>query len=301
MIVILTVCSLFIGCSTNMHYKNLNSSNPKSDSERLKYTFLFEKAFYDKGCLAAFHKEGLLYLITKESSSFSVSVYNPKINIFATAAIRTSGYVTCKTVDFVNNRLLYVARLHFFVSPEYRQLFDNYKDHPEALKNAITSGPSYFGLGGQYNGQKSTLNLPNNNFKDIYSLFDLESQLRDFNKHKAKQLISARQSEVERITSKYKAIQEASQEKQRRAKEQWTNRMSQKLKVGDKVCSYTNLFGYLEKMSGHKIKVHVVGDASQYKGDEGYFFQGASGEFQYTKIEAIRWFKRSEVSHCHFN
>lgn len=81
----------------------------------------------------------------------------------------------------------------------------------------------------------------------------------------------------------------------------WNNRLAVKLKKGYKVCTYDkDYFGYVEDVANKRVKVYVLGKVTDYYGNGGYFFSGKNGQFNYEKIEAIRWFMRDELAVCEF-
>ena len=45
------------------------------------------------------------------------------------------------------------------------------------------------------------------------------------------------------------------------------------------------------------MKIHVVGQADR---ENGFFFSGIDGNFNYKKVEAIRWFNNNELAPCYF-
>lgn len=111
--------------------------------------------------------------------------------------------------------------------------------------------------------------------------------------------INAQKEEQQR---KYK------EEKERRkiAQKLWNNRLSVKLQKGQKVCTNEgSRFGYVEGISNKRVKVYVVGkviyEYNPTRSYDGYFFSGSIGEFNYNKIEKMRWYKRNEIAACEFN
>lgn len=288
-LLVLLFCAVVTACST--------TGSRTIDTK--KYVFLWEKDLRG-GCVAAFHSESLLYLVTREKHSGNlvyVSVYDPRTSIFATVPLYYRGNENCRNVDFSNLPTQSIAHLNFIESPEFRAIFDGFGENPDALKNAIDAGPVYFRYNGQWNGKRSALNLDRMNIDNVKSVGDVSSYLKRLSNERATSMISTRTSF---ITTKEAEAQER-KIRTKQARDGWDNRMSQQLGVGDKVCTFdSNLFGFVENINGEKVKVHVVGRATPVIEMTGYFFSGVEGRFQYSRIESIRWFARSELAHCHF-
>lgn len=292
-LIVVLFCMLIAACSTG------GSHQVDTPIDKNKYVFLWEKDLQD-GCAAAFHSESLLYLVTKERNSGNliyVSVYDPRTSIFATVPLYYRGSESCRNVSFSILPTQSIARLSYIESPEFRIIFDNFSNNPEALKMAINAGPVYFRYDGQWNGKRSALNLDRMNIKDIKSVADVSSYLKSLSNESAIAMIGARKAFI--ATKEAEAQERKIRTKQ--ARDGWDNRMSKQLGVGDKVCTFdNNMFGFVENISGEKVKVHVVGRATPAFAMSGYFFSGVEGRFQYTPIESIRWFVRGELAHCYF-
>lgn len=251
------VLNTLMACSTNTNYKDLMSQKESSSNETVSdYAFLFEKSlnYHNTQCVAAFSKEEMLYIVAKESNLYQLTVYNPQTGLFVTAAATFNNFISCKEVVLEGIRVQYVAWLHAIVSPDFKRIFDNFKNNPKELKNTISSGPSYFRSDGKWKGEKSTINFPDTKFRDMNTIEDMEYIVRQLNVRHATNLINARM----RVLKRYKKRDDVAKEKNRQekiheskihnlAQKQWDNRLSQKLSIGDKVCSYKNFFGYLEK------------------------------------------------------
>ena len=84
------------------------------------------------------------------------------------------------------------------------------------------------------------------------------------------------------------------------AHSKWENRMSDNKQVGDKVCTYEgNLFGFVDLVSGSKVKLQVLGKVTGQ--NPGYFFSGKYGSYNYADKNSIIWIDLNKVAHCDFN
>jgi len=287
-LILLLFCTIILSCQTT-------KSKPVDPQ---KYGFLWEKKI-GTGCMAAYHSESLLYLVSRErlGDVVQVTVYDPRTSIFVTVPLYYQDNAPCKNVNFTSEKMMGSGHLNFIESPEFRAIFDGYKEYPEKLKNAINAGPVYFRYDGKWNSKRSALNLDRAITSEIKDLDDVVSYLMQLSAENAGYMINARTSSI--AANEEKIQNDRMQAKQ--ARDRWENRMSTTLSIGDKVCTYdTNLFGYVENMNGNKIKVHVVGQVTQFVNMPGYFFSGMEGRYQYSRVEAIRWFDRVELGNCYF-
>ncbi len=139
--------------------------------DQTRYEFLFEKDLHkdlrDK-CIAAYHAEGFLYLVTKMAEPIGieyVTVYDPKTGVFANTALnnKNKNITACHDVDFYNNEIVGGAALYFIESPEFRETFNRFHEDPEKLKAVIDTGPSFvrsdFRYEGKWNGKRTALAL----------------------------------------------------------------------------------------------------------------------------------------------
>lgn len=283
---LLALCYLFvISCAT--------SSSRSSDLA--SYQFLFEKKLWG-GCIAAYHKGGLLYLLSNtKTGGRNVSVYNPGNRLFATVPLSfRAGEKTksCRELDFT--QVMRYADINFIAADDLAAIFNGFHDNPQKLENAINAGPVYFRFDGTWQGKKSAGNIPSERLKNVSSLNDIAKYLNTISQKQAMAMIGPRAKHFEDMMAK------AQQQRSRRlaAKQAWENRLSTPLKIGDKICTYhDNQFGYVENIQNNKVKTHVVGSVGA---GAGFFFSGLDMQFTYSRIEAIRWFKRDEVAHCNF-
>src|SRR5690554_7382322 len=130
-IVTLSVAVLLSACAT---------TKPVPTNEEAGYSFLFEKSTRDNGCVAAFHKEGQLYLISGTNTGHPyVSIYDPRLGAFASVIGDYIGSQSCKhlllgraeNAQYGGNR---VASLYVVLPSDFRDLLDNAVQNPEALK-----------------------------------------------------------------------------------------------------------------------------------------------------------------------
>lgn len=137
---------------------------------RHEYELLFKGNFgneYWGGCIAAFHKGSFLYLVNSDHSNgffggdYHVTVYNPRIGLFTTLFIRSYGSENCTSINFPAAMSLFKGDrtpVNAIVSSSFRKLFDNVQQDPNALKNAISSGPSLFTHDGTWKGETTVVN-----------------------------------------------------------------------------------------------------------------------------------------------
>lgn len=268
------------------------------------YALLFSKGQktrnFDDGCVTAYQRDGLLYLVTHSKfPGAKVSVYDSRFGIFAEVPFGTlDKNIDCETIDLNTVKLSQVAGLNYISSQKFKRLFDNASQDPAALKNAITAGPVYFRTDGNYDGERSAFNILQPKILNIKSLDDVAHYLQNINADRAEQIIGPRARDLARVDNERDKQVQRQQEGQRL----WNERLSATLHVGDKVCTYkNNWFGYVEDSKNNKIKIHVIGQVTSMSGAPGYFFKGNAGRFEYTPIESIRWVERDELAPCAFD
>ena len=143
-------------------------SNKKEQQE--KYHFLFEKELQSgntKDCMAVFDREGLLYFFTSYYNKlYKITVYNPAVGEFAQLPILNENAVSCKSLPYAYQEPHQTQWLRVAVmqSPGFRHLFNNYKQDPVSLKNAINATPYLFRVAGDWNGE-TTASLTNKSFR----------------------------------------------------------------------------------------------------------------------------------------
>jgi hypothetical protein len=260
-----------------------------------KYEFLWEKNI-SSGCIAAFHRDSHLYLINRGLGNvIFVSVYDPRSGLLATTRLnRRYAANTCREINFAEPPLDQPVALYIFESASFQDFFTKAKTEPQALLSAISAGPPYFTQDGKWNNEITTVDLGNGIRLESPYVYGLSGELKQFTRLLADKMYVRRKGEIARNEVVAKKQSMEFQE----ARDRWSNRLSQKIAVGDKVCTFEkNLFGYVEAVNSDKVKVHVVGAGSW---GSGYFFSGIEGRFDFTRVEAIRWFDRAELGRCHF-
>lgn len=276
-------CAVITACST-----------PESRPiDTKKYIFLWEKNFGDR-CIAAFHSESLLYFFVSSSKWRedypNVVVYDPRTSFLASFSTSNKDIKECRNVNLVYLRPMhYVADLYFIDSPEFRAIIDSFTKNPEALKNAISEPPPLFK---RWNEGGVAINIDFQNISNAKSIDDVSLYLKHLSAERAMDMITKRKS----FLAKKKAEWEERKLRTKQAQDRWTNRMSKKLSVGDKVCTWNNMFGFVEDIKGEMVKVHVVGRADSFL--MGFFFSGFEGSHEYARVDAPRWFERGDLAHC---
>ncbi|WP_371185239.1 hypothetical protein [Thalassotalea maritima] len=88
-----------------------------------------------------------------------------------------------------------------------------------------------------------------------------------------------------------------------RAEKLWENRLDNAYTIGQGICSYDNKMGFVEQLSGDRVKVMWKGKL--VKSSAGYFFGGKSlydgNDFNYEPLTNITWVSKSDISYCHVN
>ncbi len=273
------------------------------------YNFLVEGKISTSGCLAAFEKQGLLYLVTRGGPSFHTTIYNPDNGLFVYSE-RTHGGYNGVCLDHNFNRIPVMAKhVYAIISPELRDSFDGFKEDPQGLLDAIVYDPPYFKRVNtrpkEGEGEGETMLIrPLSPW--LASMGAAENFLRSTGNNEVDKKF-AELAERERESQVAKQFYEAKRKEKlrRRAEGQdlWDNRMNQTLNAGDTVCTYeSNLFGYVERVEGTKAKVYVVGKAIMGKSGmdpyPGHFFVGNDGSFEYESIEKPRWIDREDLALC---
>lgn len=281
-----------------------------------KYRFLFDiPRLSGGGCVAAYEGDSLLYIVSKnvhhKLTLTYVSIYDPKTGVFADVNLYYKGDAACRDIPFSSLAVLQPdAQLNFIESPEFRNIFDGYREDPERLRNAINAGPPYFRYDGKWQGQRSALNLVGYKVSEIKTIDDVARYLNNLEPKRAASMIQDRLSFINAALARVELMQQEAQRREeawrqqvQRRQEAWNNRLMSKYTAGDMVCTYdTNLFGYVEEVQKERVKVHVVGRANPEPFDtKGFFFKFGDGSFNYSPIEAIRWLRRDEIAPCNFS
>lgn len=267
-----------------------------------KYRFLFDiPRLSNGGCVAAYEGDSLLYIVSKNVyyKDTYVSIYDPKTSVFADVVLYYKGDTACRDIRFSSLAAQPSAQLNFIESPDFRNIFDRYREDPDRLRNAINAGPPYFRGDEKWQGQRSALNLDGHIVSGIKTTDDVARYLKNLEPKRAASMIQARLKFINAISAR----EEQKRQQIQRAQEAWNNRLTSKYTAGDKVCTYdTNLFGYVEDVQKERVKVHVVGRAALGPFDtKGFFFKFGDGSFDYSPLEAIRWLGRDEIAPCNFS
>ena len=268
--------------------------------ERYDYDLLFNVQAADN-CKAAFHKDGLLYLVTRGRSStvlMHVTVYDPQRGVFFSHPISQLGKPRppCVSADFHTLNWsadwLTYRNLHYVLSPELRNIFDRYKSDPYALRNAIDRGAPHFRSSRAWGGESSTVQLPHR-FSAV-TFEDAVTHLRELDAARVDNWIS---NEEARLHERQQRKAQEQQERQSGLRS-WENRHTATLQVGDPVCTYdSNLFGNVEVVQDQRVKMYVIGQA---QASAGFFYAGRQRKFNYEKIEGVRWIDLPDLAHCNF-
>lgn len=326
---IVLLCSLSAACTTIEEKEELNESGysneplplifDKNQLRNIRYILNKRHEYYINLCV--YYEDELLYLYYPESKE--VVVYDKKYGLFTKSELeedkriskRAKGKSDFKCSDYsirlsdkLDPNLHYSNSIKYYVlSNSMRSIFDNASKNPEAFKEEIKLfDPPFFELlsGGS---TKRPVQVGYTDRRDGHDyLGDIKSYYKNLSTVKADRLINPvlakiaeEQAEKERKEHEEKLEIERRQMEEKIAQARWDNRLGAKYSIGDKVCTYdNNSFGYIEDLNANKMKIHVVGQADR---KNGFFFSGIDGNFNYKKVEAIRWFDRNELAHCNFN
>lgn len=81
----------------------------------------------------------------------------------------------------------------------------------------------------------------------------------------------------------------------------WKNRNSQTFGLGDKVCNYQNVMGFIEKVSEENIKIQTYGKA---QGPKGRFFGNLptyNSQILYEPMDKVIWAAKGDYASCEFS
>lgn len=81
----------------------------------------------------------------------------------------------------------------------------------------------------------------------------------------------------------------------------WKNRNSQTFGLGDKVCNYQNIMGFIEKVSEENIKIQTYGKA---QGPKGRFFGNLptyNSQILYEPMDKVIWAAKGDYASCDFS
>ncbi|GLR63944.1 hypothetical protein [Marinospirillum insulare] len=313
-LVVLLLCSMSAACTTIGEKEELNESGYSSEPLPL---------LFEGNNICGYYDDELLYLIYPERLGSDIVVYDKKYGIFTESEFEESKRIinrskrksdfkcsdySIRLSDKLRPNLHYSNSIRYFIlSNSVRAIFDNASKNPEIFKSEIKyNSPPYFRQVSDYYTE-ATVQVGYTGRSNRHSyLGDIKSYYNNLSPSDADELINPvlakiaeEQAEKERKEREEKLRIELFKLEQRIAQERWDNRLGAKYSIGDKVCTYdTNSFGYIEDLNINKMKVHVVGQADR---KNGFFFSGIDGNFNYKKVEAIRWFDRNELAHCNFN
>lgn len=322
--VVFLLCCLGVACTTIGEKNKPNESGYSNEPLPL---------IYEGTGLCGYYEDELLYLYYPRQLDL-VLVYNKELGVYAKTYIKEmkksfkcSGFSLSLSSGLANyNRGYdYSLQQEFVFLNEMRSILDNFIKNPSDFEKKV-SKPSklrYINFISENKVEDSTLSLQNV-AGDFMYLGDIRDYYKDLSSEESDKLINAALAKKAKAEAralrnklqeeKLKREREAEKERKEReeklriehfkmeqiiAQERWDNRLGAQYNIGDKVCTYDNNdFGYIEYLNANKMKVHVVGQADR---KNGFFFSGIDGNFNYKKVEAIRWFDRNELAHCNFN
>lgn len=263
---------------------------------------LFAKA-YDDGCRAAYDAGDQLVIVSrarKFEGSSDATIYNRTNGLFLTARVAESYTPLGDTCTQQNPAKLLTSPIPVYVSQlsnkAARKIFDDRDGPPEALERLITAGAPYFRYNGDYEGIQMITSLPDKvAIKAPGSAFTVLSQF-DVATVEAKG--DASRAGVVKKTAEINALYRESKAQYAAAQAIWINRASAKYAIGDSVCTASNFIGNIEEITKERFKVFVIGRVPSVQAQ---FYSGLKSTTNFEKVDAPRWFDRSEVAHCDFS
>jgi hypothetical protein len=112
-----------------------------------------------------------------------------------------------------------------------------------------------------------------------------------------KQFLDDEKQFQKRLVENNKLIKQQEKLKESQTLESFNSLRFKDKKIGDKVCSFNNEFGYVERIEGDKIKFLKIGAVSK---DQGYFFTGNSSKFNFTRVDEFKWVDAGHLGLCYF-
>ncbi|CAI4164033.1 hypothetical protein ALT1644_30016 [Alteromonas macleodii] len=126
----------------------------------------------------------------------------------------------------------------------------------------------------------------------------------------AEALVLAEKLEKQKLLEEQRTAEEQAERFRRKSliadhnaanKRAWSERKNFEYNLGDKICSYDNVMGFVEKVANDNVKIQTVGKAQH---DLGFFFGNNSNpgaSFNFTPMSMILWKTKSEVAPCSFS
>ncbi|WP_042146274.1 MULTISPECIES: hypothetical protein [unclassified Pseudoalteromonas] len=301
---------------------------------------LTTKNMYPKGdmCVAAFNYKGVSLLYTGRYTA----IYSHKNNLLFTGIRIPYRKLSSEKCDFMPQRAsrsdsqVYVYKIY---SEEHQRYFSNLKEFSAATSidsidftkqfiNSTSASLTYWGAD-PYAGRYLSKRTESEGYIDR---FDIDTSDLDWlidniidgkiNGKQWPEIIAMREKKVEKYFNRAEKIAMAKasfQEEQKQFLEiinsqnkyNWdTQKSKDPLVKGDSVCNMANHMGFIEEISGDRLKVLWV--AKVKNENEGFWFgkmpfynmsESALGKFSfnYEKLNDFRWVANQAVSHCEFN
>lgn len=263
---------------------------------------LFAKAYGD-GCRAAYDAGDQLVVVSraKKFEGYSdATIYNRTNGLFLTAFVFENNTPLGDTCTKQNPAKLLTSPVPVNVSQlsnkSARKIFDDRDGPPEALERLITAGAPYFRYNGDYEGVQMITALPDKvAIKAPGSAFTVLSQ---FDVATAEAKGDAARAGMAKKMEEINEVNREAKAKYAAAQAVWINRASAKYAIGDSVCTASNFIGNIEEITKDRFKVFVIGRVQSVQWQ---FYSGLKSTTNFEKVDAPRWFDRTEVAHCDFS
>lgn len=259
---------------------------------------LFAKA-YDDGCRAVYDAGDQLVIVSrarKFEGSSSVAIYNRTSGLFLDAVVMDGATTLGDTCTKQNPVKLLTsprrADVWLLSNKAARKIFDDRNGSLDALEKLITAGAPHFRYNGEYEGLRMITEMPDK--LDISvpgSAFNVLSQFNATTVEASAKASRAREAIYMEHAREAKARYDAAQAI-------WINRASVKYAIGDSVCTASNFIGNIEEITQDRFKVFVIGRVPSVQAQ---FYSGQKSTTNFEKVDAPRWFDRSDVAHCDFS
>lgn len=267
-----------------------------------KLRLLYAKA-YDDGCRAAYDAGDQLVIVSrarKHEGHSDATIYNRTNGLFLTASFIEGHTPLGDTCTKQNPVKLLTSPIPVYVSQlsnqAARKIFDDRDGPPESLEQLITAGAPYFRYNGVYEGIQMITSLPDK--VAIQTPGSAFSVLSQFDVATVEAKAEASRAGMAKKMEEINALNKEAKARYDAAQAIWINRAKAKYAIGDSVCTVSNFVGNIEEITQDRFKVFVIGRVPSVQTQ---FYSGLKSTTSFEKVDAPRWFDRSEVAHCDFS
>lgn len=135
---------------------------------------------------------------------------------------------------------------------------------------------------------------------DLYGIDTINQIDAKFESNEKRMKAREEDAEKRRLAKieKERLAKEEAEHKRQQEIARWNRILSAPKSVGDKVCTRSNEFGYVEQISGDKVKLMSVGKLTNEKPD--FFFDGDNKSFYFQPTGTYKWIPAMQLGHCGF-